>query len=149
MTDEYDFRQESYPRWLHLADQHLKAANLLYDSAPQQAAFWYHQAAERYLKAYLVRRGAVFANSITNLRSLMNRCRSPDPNFEQVSRIAELDDMSTWETAFQYPPEAGAPDVAVPGEIGLFSARMICKVLRWLVTGDVHDHGKGSADETP
>ena len=46
----YDFRAQSFVRWIKLADEHLSAANLLAQSAPWHAAFWCRQAAERYLR---------------------------------------------------------------------------------------------------
>jgi HEPN domain-containing protein len=141
MNQPYDFSQQSFPRWLRLSDRHLKAANLLLDSAPEHAAFCYQQAAERYLKAYLVKRGAVFDNHTTDLRSLAKLCRSLDADFELVCRIAELDEMSTWQSAFQYPAQPASSEVQVPGQTKLFCARRVCKMLRSVVTAKDSEHG--------
>lgn len=105
MTTTYVFRPESFARWVKLADEHLRAANLLAESAPWHAAFWYHQAAERYLKAYLVRRGQAFSNSVTHLRKLLEMCVALAPQYGRIASPDELDRISEWETAFAYPPE--------------------------------------------
>ena len=43
---------------------------------------------------------------------------------------ALLDKMSTWECAFEQPPEPGNPDPDLPTEDELFAARGICLLLR-------------------
>lgn len=130
MTNEYDFRKQSFPLWLELADKHLKAANLLVDTSPQLAAFWYHQAAERYLKAFLINHEIAFSNSVTNLRVLAELCHANSNWFRVAVKFSELDLMSTWETAFQYPPGPGEQDVAVPNSSMLLAARTICSMLQ-------------------
>jgi HEPN domain-containing protein len=131
MTDQYDLKKESFPRWFELADRHLKAANLLADSSPQHAAFWYHQAAERYLKAFLINHEIAFSNSVTNLRELIELCHENSGDLFRVAvKFSELDLMSTWETAFQYPPEPGEQEVAVPNSSMLLAARTICAMLQ-------------------
>lgn len=132
----YDFRPESFARWIKLADRHLSSANMLAESAPGHAAFWYHQAAERYLKAYLIRRGHAFANSVTDLRSLLKTCTTLEPLYERITGLEMLDRMSEWETAFVYPPEPAEPEPAVPGLAELTAARGVCESLRELALND-------------
>lgn len=146
MKQQYDFRQQSFPRWLQLANRHLKAAHLLHESAPQLAAFWYQQAAERYLKAYLVKRGAAFENNITNLRNLADRCRSLNPEFESVVTSSVLDEMSTWQVVFQYPPVLGESDALAPDDTTLVCARIVCNLLQRIVTANDDEHGMPGLD---
>src|ERR1035437_10917363 len=98
MTDRHDFRKETFPRWLELADRHLQAANLLADSSPQHAAFWYHQAAERFLKAFLIKHEIAFSKRVTNLRVLIELCQAKRELHGVAAKFAELDLMTTWET---------------------------------------------------
>lgn len=111
MQTTYDFRPQSFERRIKLADEFLRAANLLTSSAPWHAAFWYHQAAERYLKACLVRRGHAFTNSVAHLRRLLEMCVALEPQFERIGAV-----LMTW-------PPCNAPltfDVAramVPGQL--------------------------------
>ena len=146
MKQQYDFRQQSFPRWLQLADRHLKAAHLLHESAPQLAAFWYQQAAERYLKAYLVKRGAAFENNMTSLRCLADRCHSLNPEFESVVTSSVLDEMSTWQVVFQYPPVLGESDALVPDDAKLACARIVCNLLQGMVTANDDEHAMPGLD---
>lgn len=148
MNTTYDFRPQSFARWVKLADEFLRAANLLAESAPWHAAFWYHQAAERYLKAYLVRRGQAFANSVNHLRRLLEMCLALEPLYGRISDLEELDRISEWETAFAYPPQPGEPDPVVPGLVELIAARDICDMLRELALAD-HSGGGKSDDKLP
>ena len=132
MNTTVDFRPQSFECWIRLADRHLSAANSQVESAPWHAAFWYHQAAERYLKAYLVRREQTFENSVTDLRSLLKTCATLEPRYERITGLELLDRMSDWETAFAYPPEPEEPDPAAPGLVELVAARDICESLREL-----------------
>lgn len=66
-----DFRVQSFVRWIKLADEHWSAPSQLAQSALCHAAFWYHQSAERYLKACLVGRGQAFPNALTHLHELL------------------------------------------------------------------------------
>lgn len=143
MNTTYDFRPQSFARWIKLADEFLRAANLLAVSAPWHAAFWYHQAAERYLKACLVRRGHAFANSVTQLRRLLEMCVALELQFERITGLGELDRISEWETAFAYPPPSGEPDPTVPALPELKAAQVLCEMLRELV---LQVHFDGEAD---
>lgn len=136
-----DFRSPSFIRWIKLADEHLRAANMLAQSAPWHSAFWYHQAAERYLKACLVGRGQAFSNAVTHLRRLLEICGGLEPQFGRVERLEALDRISEWETAFAYPPESPQPDPAVPDLPELKAAQGICETLRELAMKDHSEEG--------
>lgn len=115
------------------------------ESVPGHAAFWYHQAAERYLKAYLVRRVQTFSNSVTHLRKLLEMCVALAPNYQRAVNLEELDRMSEWETAFAYPPEQPEePDPAVPGLTELEAARDVCERLREFALNDCSEGGKNN-----
>ena len=140
----YDFRAQSFVRWIKLADEHLSAANLLAQSAPWHAAFWYHQAAERYPKACLVGRGQAFPNALTHLRRLLEMCSGLQAQFERIESLEALDRISEWEAAFAYPPESLQPDPAFPGLTELKAAQRICEGLRALASKD--NSAKGHTD---
>ena len=143
MNTTVDFRPLSSDRWIALADRHWSAANRLTSSAPGQAAFWYHQAAERYLKDCLVRRGEAFANSVTDLRTLLKTCAALEPRYEGIASLDVLERMSRWETAFAYPPaQPEEPDPAVPDQAALGAARDVCERLRELALKDNSEGGR-------
>ena len=121
----YDFRPESFARWIKLGDRHLSAANMLAESAPGHAA-------ERYLKACLVRRAQAFANSVTDLRSLLKTCATLEPRYERITGLEMLDRLNEWETAFAYPSQSAESDPVVPGVAELMAARCACESLREL-----------------
>jgi HEPN domain-containing protein len=80
------------------------------DDVPWDAvAFHAQQAAEKYLKGFLVARGSVVPK-IHDLVSLLTHCRRHDPSLESLSADAELLTRLGW--ASRYPDTPGDPQEA-------------------------------------
>jgi len=130
----YVFTKESFPHWLSLADRHLEVANKFISASPGLAAFHIHQAAERYLKAYLIGREIIFDNRITNITKLIAMCQAIDAEFPKFTDIAIAKTLNRWETDYQYPPDE-IDDPALPTSDEFLAAAVICKSLREAAIG--------------
>jgi len=130
----YVFTKDSFPHWLSLADRHLEVANQFISASPGLAAFHFHQAAERYLKASLVRREINFDNRITNIEKLIAMCQAIDAEFPEFTDMAKAETLSRWETQYQYPPDA-PEDPAHPTSDEFLAVSAICKRLREAAIG--------------
>jgi HEPN domain-containing protein len=89
--------------WIDRADHDMQAAALVskeLTKAPEVAVFHYEQAAEKYLKAYLVYNRHGFRKS-HNLEPLVDACKRYDPHFESIRACAAL--LTRYAVLFRYP----------------------------------------------
>ncbi len=131
---KYVFTKASFPHWLSLADRHFDMASQFIYSLPALAAFHFHQAAERYLKAYLVGREINFDNRISDIEKLIAMCQAIDAEFPEFTDMAKAETLSRWETQYQYPPDA-PEDPAHPTSDEFLAVSAICKRLREAAIG--------------
>jgi len=104
-----DHRRRRIATFLTLADEEMKAAEMLLETLPRQSAFFQQQAAEKLLRAVLEVEG-IPAGPTHNLRTLMDLLKvghAMDAEFQ----IAE--EWSSAATRFRYPAGSGdAPKVS-------------------------------------
>jgi len=89
--------------FLTLADEELRAANILATGAPRQAAYYVQQAAEKAARALLTAAGVPFGTT-HNLGLMASALPNDHPLRE---RVAGLDRHSSAATLYRYPSPGG------------------------------------------
>jgi HEPN domain-containing protein len=128
MSDEY------LQKWLLRADNDLKVAEREM-AAPQDelvteaVCFHCQQGAEKYLKAYLVRRGVDFGKT-HNLEYLVQLCSKEDEEFRRL----EVGNLTFYAVEVRYPDEFYTPSVEEARE-----SIEIAKRVREFVIGKIRE----------
>lgn len=92
-------------RWTSIADRDLAGAKRMLESdMPDLAVYHYHQAAEKYLKAFLSLHGEPLRKS-HDIAALLLKCASIDRSFPIPSNVDDVDEMTQFATKFRYPNE--------------------------------------------
>lgn len=92
-------------RWTAIAERDLAGAKRMLESRmPDLAVYHYHQAAEKYLKAFLTAHGEPLRKS-HDIAALLLRCASIDHSFATLSNVDDVDEMTQFATKFRYPNE--------------------------------------------
>jgi HEPN domain-containing protein len=94
-------------RWVRRAEKDLRAADLCAAELPAEALFHCHQAAEKYLKAYLTWRQTAFRKT-HEPRELAAACAGLDPGLQAV--LDPADALSKYAWQFRYPGAPYEPD---------------------------------------
>ena len=91
--------------WLDKAEKDLLAAERLAEGEPplpDQVGFFCQQAAEKYLKAFLLARGHV-PPRIHDIETLLDLCEEVEADFSQLRPAAEI--LTDFAVTFRYPDE--------------------------------------------
>ena len=94
--------------WIRKADADLAAARILAHAdppLPDQTGFLCQQAAEKYLKAFLLAIGQE-PPRIHDVEVLVEMCASADPEFERL--LPEVEGLTEFAVLFRYPEEWSA-----------------------------------------
>jgi HEPN domain-containing protein len=89
--------------FLVLADEELRAAKMLCDGAPRQAAYYVQQAAEKAARALLTAAGVAFGTA----HNLGQMAAALPADHSLKRRLAGLDRHSSAATLYRYPSPAG------------------------------------------
>ncbi|MBO8169606.1 MAG: HEPN domain-containing protein [Thermoanaerobacteraceae bacterium] len=118
-----------YKLWLEYADEDLKAAEeLIKVQLYNSACFHAHQAAEKSLKAFLVK-NKVNPPRIHKLVGLIRLCKDIDEKFEQVRKKALRLDVYYIPTRYPNAPVGSLPD-GLPNKKDADDALEIAKTIR-------------------
>ncbi|CEP67141.1 HEPN [Moorella glycerini] len=122
-------REQEYEAWLKYADDDLRAAaELIKAGLYNLACFHAHQAAEKYLKAFLVRH-KVNPPRIHKLPTLISLCRQIAVEFEELQQDALMLDMYYIPTRYPNAPVGSLPE-GLPNEADAQSAFDIAKQIQ-------------------
>ncbi|GAW93083.1 HEPN domain-containing protein [Calderihabitans maritimus] len=122
-------RQQEYEAWLKYADDDLKAAEELIKAGLYNVAcFHSHQAAEKFLKAFLVKR-KINPPRIHKLPTLVSLCEEIAPDFQQLKSDALILDMYYISTRYPNAPVGSLPE-GLPNEEDALKALDIAKRIR-------------------
>lgn len=104
-----DHRRRRIETFLTLANEEMKAAEMLLDVLPRQSAFFQQQAAEKLLRAVLELEG-IPVGPTHNLRTLTDLL---DPKHAMKAEFLAIEEWSAAATRFRYPLGSGAvPNVS-------------------------------------
>lgn len=121
--------------FLTLADEELRAARILADGAPRQAAYYVQQAAEKATRALLTGAGTPFGTE-HNLGLMASALPAEHP---LKQRIAGLDRHSAAATLYRYPSPVGRlpppPDAATISADAADVAAFIAEIRTFLAKG--------------
>jgi HEPN domain-containing protein len=122
-------REQEYEAWLKYADDDLMAAaELIKAGLYNLACFHAHQAAEKYLKAFLVRH-KVNPPRIHKLPTLISLCRQIAGEFEELQQDALMLDMYYIPTRYPNAPVGSLPE-GLPNEADAQRAFDIAKQIQ-------------------
>lgn len=122
-------REQEYEAWLKYADDDLRAAaELIKAGLYNLACFHAHQAAEKYLKAFLVRH-KVNPPRIHKLPTLISLCRQIAGEFEELQQNALMLDMYYIPTRYPNAPVGSLPE-GLPNEADAQRAFDIAKQIQ-------------------
>ncbi len=102
---------EEIQAWLDKGDSDLASARVLLDHAPSitdTATFHCQQAAEKYLKAFLIDHNVAFER-VHNLVYLLDLCIDIDKNFDSLKESAAL--LTPFAVLARYPGDNAQPTV--------------------------------------
>lgn len=116
-------------RWIWKADRDFALAIQVGDTFPDMAAYHYQQAAEKYLKAYLVFHGVALKKT-HNIGTLALLASQRDPAFSQLANIADVDAITEFATLFRYPNEE---EIDFPEISDLLAAHQFCTAAKQMV----------------
>ncbi|MDN5347181.1 MAG: hypothetical protein PWP65_745 [Clostridia bacterium] len=122
-------RQQEYEAWLKYADDDLKAAEeLIKAELYNLACFHSHQAAEKYLKAFLVKH-RINPPRIHKLPTLLSLCQQVVGELEELKQDALMLDMYYIPTRYPNAPVGSLPE-GLPNEVDAKKAFDIAKQIR-------------------
>ncbi len=116
-------------RWIWKADRDLALAIQVGETFPDMAAYHYQQAAEKYLKSYLVFHGIPLKKT-HHIGTLTLLASQQDPAFTQLVNIADVDAITEFATLFRYPNEE---EIDFPESADLLAAREFCVAAKKMV----------------
>ncbi|HEX3045294.1 MAG TPA: HEPN domain-containing protein [Bacillota bacterium] len=130
--------------WLKKADNDLKNAELILAAQDEDLPFdtvCFHcqQAAEKYLKAFLVNCDTSFPFS-HNLADLVELCKQSDITFSSIQRKAE--ELTPYAVALRYPD-----DFYLPSKEEAREALAIAKEVREFILTRIDSNAKGNAED--
>lgn len=116
-------------RWIWKADRDFSLAIQVGETFPDMAAYHYQQAAEKYLKAYLVFQGVPLKKT-HHIGTLTLLASQKDITFAQLANIADVDAITEFATLFRYPNEE---EIDFPESTDLLAAREFCIAAKQMV----------------
>lgn len=116
-------------RWFSIANRDLNAARKLQTEAPDISAYHIQQAAEKYLKGFLVLHGQPLKKP-HDISALLLKCILIDDDFKSLALSGEPEQLTNYASKYRYPNEE---EVDFPPPEDLCAAMIFCEKTQSIV----------------